>query len=96
MGTYMLLISATPEGIRKIAGVGGRYEAFRKSVKRAGGRLIGAWALLGHYDYMALVEVPAEKDIVRLSLSVGSRGTSRVETLRAFSMQEFTKIARKL
>ena len=65
-------------------------------MKRAGGRLIGAWALLGRYDYMALVEVPAEKDIVRLSLRVGSRGASRVETLRAFSMQEFTKIARKL
>ncbi len=96
MLTYMLLITSTPEGLRKIGGVGGRYEGFRKNLKRAGGRLIGAWGLLGHYDYVALVEVPTEKDLVRLSLSVGSRGTSRVESLRAFSMQEFEKITRKL
>lgn len=96
MPTYMLLITATPEGARKISRVGDRYEAFRKSVKRARGRLIGAWALLGHYDYAALVEVPTEKDLVRLSLSIGSRGASRVESLRAFPMQEFAKIARKL
>ena len=96
MLTYMMLIQSTPEGVRKIRGVSDRYKSFRKNLKRMGGRLIGAWALLGHYDFVALVEVPAEKDMVRLSLNVGSRGTSRVESLRAFSMQEFEKITRKL
>ena len=96
MPTYLLLLKSTPEGIRKISDVGDRYDAFRKTLKKEGGRLIGAWALLGEYDYAALVEVPSEKEVVRLSLSVGARGASRVESHRAIPMEEFIEIARKL
>lgn len=96
MPTYLLLMKATPEGMRKISDIDNRYGSFRKSLKKEGGRLVGAWALLGEYDYAAVVEVPSEKDLVRLSLSVGQRGTSRVESHRAIPMEEFVEIARKL
>ncbi len=96
MLTYLLLMRGTPEGLRKISDVGDRYDNFRKALKKEGGRLLGAWALLGRYDYAAVVEVPSEKDLVRLSLIVGSRGTSQVESLRAIPMEEFVEIAKKL
>ena len=96
MLSYLLLMRSTPEGMRKISDIGDRYDSFRKTLKKEGGRLIGAWALVGEYDYAALVEVPSEKNLVRLSLSVGQRGTSRVESHRAIPMEEFVEIARKL
>ena len=96
MLTYLLLMKATPEGLRKISDLDDRYEAFRKTLKKEGGRLVGAWALLGEYDYAAVVEVPSEKDLIRLSLSVGSRGGSLVQTHRAIPLEDFIEIARKL
>lgn len=96
MPTYLLLMNSTPEGSRKISEVSSRYESFKKDLKRVGGRLIGAYALLGAHDYAALVEVPTEKDLVRLSLHIGERGTSQVQTHRAFPMEEFVEITKDL
>jgi len=96
MPTYLLLMDATTEGTRKISDVGSRYESFKKELKKAGGRLIGAYALLGGHDYAAVVEVPSEKDLVRLSLTISERGTSRTQSYRAIPMDEFVEIAKKL
>lgn len=96
MPTYLLLLNATPEGSRKISEVGSRYEGFKKELKKIGGRLIGAYALLGAHDYAALVEVPSEKEAVRLSLAIGERGTSQVQSYRAFPMEEFIEIAKRV
>jgi uncharacterized protein with GYD domain len=96
MPTYLLLMNATPEGMRKISQVNPRYENFKKELKKSGGRLIGAYALLGGYDYAAVVEVPSEQDLVRLSLRVGHRGASQVHSFRAFPMDEFAKMVKGL
>ena len=96
MQTYVLLMKASTEGLRKISKVGDRYDAFRKTLKKSGGRLIGAWATLGEYDYLAVVEVPSEKDLLRVSLGIGARGGGRVDSHRAFPIAEFAKMAKKL
>ena len=96
MVTYLLLMNATCEGMRKVSQLGSRYESFKKDLKKLGGRLIGAYALLGGYDYAAVVEVPSEQALVRLSLSVGRRGASQVHSFRAFPMDEFAKMVKAL
>lgn len=96
MSTYLILMNSTAEGARKISDVGSRYDSFKKELKKAGGRLIGAYALLGGHDYAALVEVPSEKDLVILSLKIGERGTSQVQSYRAFPMEEFVEIAKRV
>lgn len=96
MPTYLLLMNATPEGMRKISDVDSRYETFKKELRKAGGRLVGAYALLGQYDYAAIVETPTESDLLKLTLRMGQRGTSSVQTLRAIPMDEFGELARKL
>ena len=83
MPTYLMLLRATPEGARKMSEIADRYDAFKKALKKGGGRLIGAYALLGEHDYAALVEMPSEKELVRLSLGIGERGTSHVQSYRA-------------
>ncbi len=96
MPTYLLLMNATPEGVRKISEIGTRYDDFKKDLKRSGGRLIGAYALLGGYDYAALVELPAEKDVLKLSLGIGRQGASQVHSYRAIPMDEFRQLAEDL
>lgn len=89
-----MLLRMTQEGARKISDVGERYETFRKDLKRAGGRLIGAYALLGPYDYAALVEVPSEKDLMRVALTIGKRGAAQTQTYPAIPMEDFADIAK--
>ena len=96
MVTYLLLMNATPEGMRKISQLGSRFESFKKDLKKLGGRLVGAYALLGTYDYAAVVELPSEQALVRLSLSIGRRGGSQVHSFRAFGVDEFAKMVKGL
>ncbi len=96
MPTYLLLMNSTPEGMRKIGEIGARYDAFKKDLRKAGGRLIGGYALLGGHDYAALVEVPSEKDLLRLSLGIGARGGSQVQSYRAFPMEEFVEVVKRV
>lgn len=96
MPTYLMLMNATSEGSRKISDLGSRFESFKKDIQKAGGKLIGAYALLGAHDYAAIVDVPSEKELVRLSLGVGARGGSHVQTYRAFPLDEFVEMTKKL
>jgi uncharacterized protein with GYD domain len=47
------------------------------------------WAVLGHYDFVNVIEAPDEKTVARASLELGSRGTARYETLSAIPIDEF-------
>ncbi len=96
MPSYLLLMNATAEGVRKVSDINTRYDAFKKELKSAGGRLIGAYALIGPYDYAALVELPAEKDVLKLSLSIGKQGGSQVHTCRAIPMDEFCELVKSV
>jgi len=96
MPTYLMLMNATAEGSRKVSDLGSRFEDFKKDIKKAGGKLVGAYALLGTHDYAAIVDVPSEKELVRLSLGIGKRGGSQVESYRAIPLEEFVDWAKEM
>lgn len=96
MPTYLMLMNATSDGSRNISELGSRFESFKKDINKAGGKLIGAYALLGAHDYAAIVDVPSEKELVHLSLAIGKRGGSQVQSYRAFPLDEFVKIAKEV
>lgn len=96
MPTYMSLLKMTPEGARDIKGLPGRFNDFKKNVEKVGGRLIGAYALMGAYDYVALVDVPDDTTAVSLALKVAQRGTATTQTVRAIPMEDFVKLVGQL
>lgn len=96
MPTYVSLLKMTPEGARDIKGLPGRFNDFRKNVEKVGGRLVGAYALMGSYDYVAVVDVPDDATAVSLALKVAQRGTSTTQTMRAIPMEEFVKLVDQL
>ncbi|HEX7125746.1 MAG TPA: GYD domain-containing protein [Thermodesulfobacteriota bacterium] len=96
MPTYVSLLKMTPDGAKDIKGLPGRFNDFRKSLEKAKGRLIGAYALMGNYDYLAIVDVPDDTAAVSLALKVAQRGTSTTQTMRAIPMEEFVTLVGKL
>jgi len=49
----------------------------------------GQWATLGQFDFISVVEAPDESTMARVSLELGSRGTSKYETLVAIPIDDF-------
>jgi uncharacterized protein with GYD domain len=89
---YILLINWTDQGIGKINESSERYNSFKTSVEKAGGKLIGGYYTFGEYDVVIIIEAPNDETVMSLMLKVGSAGNVRTKTLRAFTAEEGMKI----
>ncbi|MEE9280659.1 MAG: GYD domain-containing protein [Myxococcota bacterium] len=92
MPSYIVLIRYTDQGMQNIKDGPARLERARQDYEAAGAKLKDFYLTMGSYDAVAVIEAPDDETMARLSLAVGSRGTSRSETLRAFSEDEFRRI----
>lgn len=96
MSQYILLINWTGQGISKIKESPDRYNSFKASLEKAGGKLIGAYYTFGEYDLVIIIEAPNDKVVMSLMLKVGSYGNVRTKTLKAFTAEEGIKIIEDL
>ena len=96
MVTYICLIKATEQGIKDIKNAPGRVEAARKGIEASGGKMIAFYSVLGHYDYVAVVEMPSDEAGMAFLFTLGSLGNVRTTTLKAFTEKEFVDIVQKI
>jgi uncharacterized protein with GYD domain len=89
MPTYIMLTKLTPEGIQTIKNNPARIREVNSEISQLGAEVKAQWATLGEYDFVNVIEAPDEKTIARVSLELGSRGTSRYETLTAIPIDDF-------
>jgi uncharacterized protein with GYD domain len=89
MPTYIMLTKLTPEGIQTIKNNPARIREVNTEVAQLGAEVKAQWATLGEFDFVNVVEAPDEKTMARVSLELGSRGTSRYETLTAIPIDDF-------
>ena len=96
MSTYILLLRWTEQGVSKIKESPARLDAFKQALQQAGGALKDFYMVTGRYDMIAVVEVPNEETIAKLALGTRSKGSTRTETLRAFTEDEYRRIIGEL
>ena len=96
MPHYILLINWREQGIIKIKDSSDRYNSFKTSVEKVGGKLIGGYYTFGEYDVVIIIEAPNDETVMSLMLKVGSAGNVRTKTLKAFSAEEGMKIIKDL
>ncbi len=96
MHTYIVLMKLTDQGIRAAKEAPDRIEAGIRSLDTLGGKIMGFYATLGEYDYVACLEAPNEAIVMRFLLAFGAAGDVRTTTMKALSRAEFEEIARKL
>jgi uncharacterized protein with GYD domain len=94
--TYILLMNLTEQGAKNIKAAGKRVEAAEKVFAAMGGKLLGMYAVMGEYDYVAIGEIPNDEAAMSFLLSLASLGNVKTKTLRAFPQKEFVKIVKKL
>jgi uncharacterized protein with GYD domain len=92
METFIVLINYTGPAIQLDDA---ELEAMTKNraaiLEASGAKLIGLYRTQGRYDAVAILEAPDAKTITAQALAMWD-GTSRVETLRAFTSEEYADI----
>ncbi len=96
MPTYISLIKYTQKGLEDIKHSPDRVEMVRKAARQAGGDLKAFYLTMGQYDAVSIVESPNDETVARSVLTAAMRGTVHTETFRAFTEDEFKKIAASL
>ena len=96
MPTYITLFKFTDQGIKDIKNTPSRIEDNIKSAEAVGCKVIGVYAVMGKYDFVAISEAPNDEAHMALALVIGARGDVRSTTLKAFTKEEFGGIINKL
>lgn len=92
MPTYLSLMHWTKQGIAAVRDSPARLDAAKTAVELAGGKIKSFYMLMGQYDAAAILEAPDDETLARIGLSIASKGTLRMETVRAFTEDEYRKI----
>ena len=91
MPTYILLTNLTSEGVKTLKANPDRVAEVNAEVETMGCKVTHQWATLGQYDFVSIVEAPDEQTMGRLSVELGSRGTTHNHTLTAIPAEDFAK-----
>ena len=89
MPTYILLSTLTVQGIQTLKSNPERLRAVNKDVEELGAKVLHQWATLGDVDFVNIVEAPDAATIARVLVALGARGSTKVRTLPALTIDEF-------
>jgi uncharacterized protein with GYD domain len=87
MPVFIMLTKLTSNGVRTIKDNPGRVHEVSREVEQLGVKVLHQWATLGEYDFVSVVEAAMAK----VSVELGSRGTTSNETMAAIPAEDFTK-----
>jgi uncharacterized protein with GYD domain len=91
MATYILLSTLTDEGAKTIKSNPGRIKEVNAELQKLGVRVVSQYATLGSFDFVNVVEAPDNLTIARVSAELASRGSIKITTLAAISIDDFIK-----
>jgi uncharacterized protein with GYD domain len=86
-----MLTSFTSDGVKTIKNHPGRVQEVNKEMEQLGVKVLDQWATLGQYDFVSVVESPDEQTMAKVSVELGSRGTTSNQTLTAIPAEDFIK-----
>ena len=66
-----------------------RLREVNSDIEELGAKVVHQWATLGEYDFINVVEAPDSATIARVSVSLGARGSTKIRTLTALTIDEF-------
>jgi uncharacterized protein with GYD domain len=82
----------TQEGIGAVKDSSARLDAGRKVFKKMGVELKDTYLTMGRYDLICVLDAPDDETLAKAMLTLGSKGMTRSETLKAFTEADYRKI----
>jgi uncharacterized protein with GYD domain len=96
MAMYVSLIKFTDQGIRNIKDTTKRYQAAMAEAEKMGMKIIEPLWTMGAYDVVVLLDAPNDETMTAFALKVGSQGSVKTQTMRAFRREEMEGILSKI
>ena len=92
MRHYVVLSNLTDEGRKTIRDNPERIKQVNLAGKAYGTKIVAQYILLGTgYDFLTIVEAKRNRDILKATMDLGSRGTMQMKTVPAIPVDEFIK-----
>jgi uncharacterized protein with GYD domain len=91
MPIYILLSRLSQQGVTTLKSNPGRLHEVNRDVEELGAKVLHQWATLGEWDFISIVEAPDTATIARVSVTLGARGSTKIQTLSALTIDEFVK-----
>ena len=92
MATYVMLFLLVGRSVKDIKDSPARVEAVKETFKAVGARVEALYLLMGKYEMAFVVEAPGDETMMKAALKLGSQGSVRTETFRAFTEDEYKRI----
>ena len=89
MPTYILLTTLTAQGVQTLKSNPERLREVNRDVEELGAKVIHQWATLGPFDFVNVIEAPDTATVARVSVALAARGSTRVQTLPALTIDDF-------
>jgi uncharacterized protein with GYD domain len=91
LSNFVVFGNWTAQGIEKVGEAPARIKETRRMVEKAGGKM-QLFYTAGKYDFVMVVEVPKDDDLMAILLCIGSMGNIRTMTMKAWTEAEGAKI----
>ncbi len=95
MATFVVLLNLTQQGKQNITDLSG-LDAAKQSIEAMGAQWKAWYMTLGPYDAVAIIEAPDDETAARIALAQGATGSATIQTLRAFTEDEFRQLVTSL
>jgi uncharacterized protein with GYD domain len=86
---FILLSTLSQQGVQTLKSNPERLRQVNRDVEELGAKVLHQWATLGEFDFVNVVEAPDVETIAKVSVALGARGSTRIETLPALTVDEF-------
>ena len=89
--SFIVFGNWTEQGIKKVSEAPKRIEETRGMIEKAGGKM-HLFYTAGKYDFVMIVEIPKDDDLMAILLCIGSMGNIRTTTMKAWTEAEGANI----
>ncbi|MBM2810176.1 MAG: hypothetical protein HW416_935 [Chloroflexi bacterium] len=96
MANYVVLGNFTAEGIKGIKNGPAMRQGAEQAITSRGGRIIWQGLTLGQYDFVAVVDMPGDEQLLEVAFLQGMSGMVRTQTLKAFTVEQVDAVAARL
>jgi uncharacterized protein with GYD domain len=88
MPTYLMLTTLTDQGLRTLQSHPERLREVNRDVEELGAKVLHQWISLGQFDFVNVVEAPDSETIAKISVVLGARGSSKMESYELISVDK--------
>ncbi len=96
MAMFVVLGKFTDEGAKNIQNLRKGVEENMARGERLGVKIHGWYLTQGRYDIVVLAEAPDAETMLAQAAGVAGTGSTRTETLRAFTLDEANQVFKKI